>query len=63
VGLNITYSPKGELFLGSAIFTGDEVVISSAELQYSDEDLSRLESAAKDYNSIGNIFMSKLFSV
>ena len=63
VGLNITYSPKGELFLGGAIFTGDEVVISSAELQYSDEDLSRLESAAKDYNDIGNVLMSKLFSV
>ena len=63
VGLSITYSPKGELFLGAAIFTGDEVVISSVELQYSDEDLSQLESAAKDYNRIGNVLMSKLFSV
>lgn len=63
VGLNITYSPTGELFLGGAIFTGDETVISSAELQYSDDDLSRLESAAKDYNDIGNVFMSKLFRV
>ena len=63
VGLSITYSPKGELFLGGAILTGDEIVISSAELQYSDEDLSRLESAAKDYNAIGNVFMSKLFRV
>lgn len=63
VGLNITYSPKGELFLGGALFTGDETVISSAELQFSEEDLNRLESAAKDYNAIGNVFMSKLFSV
>ena len=63
VGLSITYSPTGELFLGGAIFTGDEVVISSAELQFSEEDLTRLESAAKDYNAIGNVFMSKLFRV
>ena len=63
VGLNITYSPTGEMFLGGMVFTGDEIVISSAELQYSDEDLSRLESAAKDYNYIGNVFMSKLFRV
>ena len=63
VGLSITYSPKGELFLGAAIFTGDEVVISSVELQYSDEDLSQLERVAKDYNAIGNVFMSKLFRV
>ncbi|MQT65419.1 phage tail protein I [Pseudomonas sp. FSL R10-0056] len=63
VGLNITYSPTGALFLGGAIFTGDEVVISSAELQFSDEDLNRLERAAKDYNRIGNVFMSKLFSI
>ncbi|MGP5282164.1 phage tail protein I, partial [Pseudomonas helleri] len=26
VGLSITYSPKGELFLGGSIFTGDEMV-------------------------------------
>ena len=63
VGLSITYSPTGELFLGGAIFTGDEVVISSAELQYGDEDLTRLEVAAKDYNYIGNVFMSKFFRV
>lgn len=63
VGLSITYSPTGELFLGGAIFTGDETTISSAELQFSEEDLSRLESAAKDYNAIGNVLMSKLFSV
>lgn len=63
VGLKITYSPTGELFLGGTIFTGDETVISSAELLYSDEDLSRLESIAKDYNYIGNVYMSKLFSV
>ena len=63
VGLSITYSPTGEMFLGGMVFTGDEIVISSAELQYSDEDLSRLESAAKDYNYIGNVFMSKLFRV
>lgn len=63
VGLSITYSPTGELFLGGTIFTGDETTISSAELQFSEEDLSRLESAAKDYNAIGNVLMSKLFSV
>ena len=63
VGLNITYSPAGELFLGGAIFTGDETLISSAELQFNEADLTRLERAAKDYNSIGNVFMSKLFSV
>ena len=63
VGLSITYSPKGELFLGGSIFTGDEMVISSAELQFSEEDLTRLESAAKDYNAIGNVYMSKLFRV
>ena len=63
VGLSITYSPKGELFLGGSIFTGDETVISSAELQFSEEDLHQLERAAKDYNAIGNVFMSKLFRV
>lgn len=63
VGLSITYSPIGELFLGGAIFTGDETVISSAELQFSEEDLTRLESAAKKYNAIGNVLMSKLFRV
>ena len=63
VGLSITYSPTGELFLGGTIFTGDETTISSAELQFSVEDLSRLESAAKDYNAIGNVFMSKLLRV
>jgi len=63
VGLSITYSPKGELFLGGSIFTGDETVISSAELQFSEEDLNQLERAAKDYNAIGNVFMSKLFRV
>ena len=63
VGLSITYSPKGELFLGGSIFTGDEMVISSAELQFSEEDLNQLERVAKDYNAIGNVFMSKLFRV
>ena len=63
VGLSITYSPKGELFLGGSIFTGDEMVISSAELQLSEEDLNQLERVAKDYNAIGNVFMSKLFRV
>ena len=63
VGLSITYSPKGELFLGGSIFTGDEMVVSSAELQLSEEDLNQLERVAKDYNAIGNVFMSKLFRV
>lgn len=63
VGLNITYSPTGELFLGGAILTGDEMVISSAELQFSEEDLNHLESVARDYNAIGNVFMSELFGV
>ena len=63
VGLSITYSPKGELFLGGSIFTGDEMVISSAELQFSEEDLNQLERVAKDFNAIGNVFMSKLFRV
>ncbi|WP_339428877.1 phage tail protein I [Pseudomonas taetrolens] len=63
VGLNITYSPTGELFLGGSVMTGDDTVISSPELLYSDEDLTRLENAAKDYNLVGNVFMSKLFSV
>lgn len=63
VGLSITYSPTGELFLGGSIFTGDEMVISSAELQFSEEDLNQLERVAKDYNAIGNVFMPKLFRV
>ena len=63
VGLSITYSPKGELFLGGSSFTGDEMVISSAELQFSEEDLKQLERVAKDFNAIGNVFMSKLFRV
>ena len=63
VGLSITYSPTGELFLGGTIFTGDETTISSAELQLSEEDLNQLERVAKDYNAIGNVFMSKLFRV
>ena len=63
VGLSITYSPKGELFLGGSIFTGDEMVVSSAELQLSEEDLNQLERVAKDYNAIGNVFMLKLFRV
>lgn len=63
VGLSITYSPKGELFLGGSIFTGDEMVVSSAELQLSEEDLNQLERVAKDFNAIGNVFMSKLFRV
>lgn len=63
VGLSITYSPTGELFLGGAVSTGDETLIYSAELQFSEADLIRLESAAKDYNAIGNVFMAKLFKV
>ena len=63
VGLSITYSPTGELFLGGSICTGDEMVISSAELQFSEEDLNQLERVAKDYNAIGNVFMPKLFRV
>ena len=63
VGLSITYSPTGELFLGGAVYTGDETLIYSAELQFSEADLIRLESAAKDYNAIGNVFMAKLFKV
>ena len=63
VGLNITYSPKGELFLGAAICSGDEVVISSAELWLSELDISRLEVAAQDFNYFTNFRMSALVRV
>lgn len=63
VGLNITYSPKGELFLGAAICSGDEMVISSAELWLSELDISRLEVAAQDFNYFTNFRMSALVRV
>ncbi len=63
VGLSITYSPKGELFLGAAICSGDETVISSAELWLSESDISRLEVAAKDFNYFTNFRMSDLVGV
>jgi len=63
VGLKITYSPKGELFLGAAICSGDETVISSAELWLSESDLSRLEVSAKNFNYFTNFRMSDLVGV
>ena len=63
VGLSITYSPKGELFLGAAICSGDETVISSAELWLSESDISRLEVVAKDFNYFTNFRMSDLVGV
>lgn len=63
VGLNITYSPKGELFLGATICSGDEMVISSAELWLSESDISQLEVAAKDFNYFTNFRMSELVGI
>ena len=63
VGLSITYSPQGELFLGAAICSGDETVISSAELWLSESDISRLEVVAKDFNYFTNFRMSDLVGV
>lgn len=63
VGLNITYSPKGELFFGGTICSGDEIVISSAELWLSEADINRLEVAAKDFNYFTNVRMSDLVGV
>ena len=63
VGLNITYSPKGELFLGATICSGDEMVISSAELWLSESDVSLLEVAAKDFNYFTNFRMSELVGI
>lgn len=63
VGLNITYSPKGELFLGATICSGDEMVISSAELWLSESDISQLEVAAKDFNYFTNFRMPELVGI
>ena len=63
VGLNITYSPTGKLFLGAAICSGDEAVISSAELWLSESDVSLLEVAAKDFNYFTNFRMSELVGI
>lgn len=60
VGLEITYSPTGEMFLGAELFSGDEVVISSVEVWPEALDLTRLEATAKDLKYFSNVFLPSM---
>ncbi|VVO49799.1 hypothetical protein PS862_00252 [Pseudomonas fluorescens] len=60
VGLDITYSPSGTFYLGAALSSGDETVISSAELWAEDLEFSRLEAAINDLNYFSNIVLPGL---
>ena len=57
VGLDISYSPSGEFFLGVAATSGDETVISSVELWAEDLDLARLEAAVNDFKYFTNVVL------
>ena len=63
VGLEITYSPSGDLFLGAAMTSGDETVISSVELLYEEQELERLYAAVKDFSHFNNVVLSSRFGV
>jgi P2-related tail formation protein len=63
VGLSITYSPNGTYYLGAAISSGDEVVISSPELWAEDLDLINLELLANDLRYFCNFTLPGLMRV
>jgi phage tail P2-like protein len=63
VGLSITYSPNGTYYLGAAISSGDEVVISSPELWADDLDLINLELLANDLSYFCNFTLPGLMRV
>ena len=63
VGLEITYSPSGDLFLGAAMTSGDETVISSVELLYEEQELERLYAAVKGFSHFNNVVLSSRFGV
>ncbi|WP_030128508.1 phage tail protein I [Pseudomonas sp. QTF5] len=63
VGLSITYSPNGTYYLGAAISSGDEVVISSPELWADDLDLINLELLANDLSYFSNFTLPGLMRV
>ncbi|MNF04313.1 hypothetical protein D3C80_2038030 [compost metagenome] len=63
VGLEITYSPDGTYYIGAALTSGDEVVISSPELWADDLELINLELLANDLSYFANFTLPGLMGV
>lgn len=59
LNLDISYSPSGQLYLGAAMYSGDETVVSSIELweEDQDKDLNRLEAATNDIRYFSNFIL------
>jgi len=58
VEMNITYSPSGDFFLGAVLATGDETLVSSAELWTDGAvGMSRLEAAVHRLGYFSNIVL------